>query len=157
MAISADLNTYNAARTLRQSLEALRQFDEIVVCDMESTDSTLDIAREFGCKIVTFPKGDYPYCEPARNTAIQSATSEWVLVVDADEIIPAAFKLITQPAFRFFKQFVLKGCVFAGKLGYIEACQEAYYRLAMLVKIMERQRSCDEMKECTEPQSIRRG
>lgn len=54
---------------------------------MESTDGTLEIARRHGCKIVTFPKKGTTICEPARNTAIQSASNPWVLVVDADEII----------------------------------------------------------------------
>lgn len=85
--ISAVINTYNAEQHLRQVLEALREFDEIVVCDMESSDSTVAIANEFGCKVVTFPKANHKSAEPARTFAIQSASHEWVLVVDADEII----------------------------------------------------------------------
>lgn len=85
--ISAVLNTYNAEEHLDRVLSALKGFDEIVVCDMESTDRTLDIARAHGCRIVTFPKGNINICEPARNTAIQAATHHWVLVVDADEIV----------------------------------------------------------------------
>ncbi len=86
--ISAVLNTYNAGDMLEDTLKSLQGFDEIVVCDMESTDDTLAIAKKYGCKIVTFPKGNYNICEPARNTAIQSASHEWVLIVDADEIVP---------------------------------------------------------------------
>ena len=85
--ISVVINTYNAEQHLAKALEAVKAFDEIVVCDMESTDSTLDIARRYGCKIVTFPKGNHKSAEPARTFAIQSASSKWVLVVDADEII----------------------------------------------------------------------
>ena len=54
---------------------------------MESSDNTIEIAKLFGCKIVIFPKGDYNICEPARNTAIQSASNDWVLIVDADETV----------------------------------------------------------------------
>lgn len=86
--ISVVINTYNAERHLAEVLESVRDFDEVVVCDMESTDSTLAIAREYGCRIVTFPKGEHKSAEPARTFAIQSAFSYWVLVVDADEIIP---------------------------------------------------------------------
>lgn len=85
--ISVVINTYNASRYLRQVLDAVKDFDELVVCDMESTDETLAIARDYGCKIVTFPKGQHTIVEPARNFAVQSATHPWVLVVDADEII----------------------------------------------------------------------
>ena len=85
--ISVVINTYNAEQHLAKVLDAVKDFDEIVICDMESTDSTLDIARQYGCKIVTFEKKDYTIVEPARNFAIQSATYPWVLVVDADEIV----------------------------------------------------------------------
>ena len=87
MPISVVINTYNAEKHLAQVLDAVKDFDEVVVCDMESTDSTLDIARKYGCRITTFPKGNITIVEPARNFAIQQATHEWVLVVDADEII----------------------------------------------------------------------
>ena len=85
--ISAVINTYNAAEMLERTLDSLKGFDEIVVCDMESTDNTLIIAQKYGCKIVIFPKGNYNICEPARNTAIQAASNEWVLIVDADEVV----------------------------------------------------------------------
>lgn len=85
--ISVVINTYNAERHLAECLEAVKDFDEIVVCDMESNDRTVEIAQRYGCKIVTYPKGDCVSAEPARTFAIQSASSEWVLVVDSDEII----------------------------------------------------------------------
>jgi glycosyltransferase involved in cell wall biosynthesis len=87
MPISVVINTYNAELHLEKVLDAVKDFDEIVVCDMESTDSTLSIAKKHGCRITTFPKGNITIVEPARNFAIQQATHEWVLVVDADEVI----------------------------------------------------------------------
>ncbi len=85
--ISVVINTYNASQHLAKVLESVKEFDEVVVCDMESTDNTRDIAASYGCRIVTFPKGNYNIAEPARTFAIQSAKSKWVLVVDADELI----------------------------------------------------------------------
>lgn len=85
--ISVVINTYNAEQHLKECLEAVKNFDEIVVCDMESTDHTVEIAKSYGCKIVTFPKADHKSAEPARTFAIQSATNKWVFVVDADEIV----------------------------------------------------------------------
>lgn len=85
--ISVVINTYNAEQHLKKCLEAVKDFDEVVVCDMESTDHTVEIAQNFGCKVVTFPKANHTCCEPARNCAIQSASNYWVLVVDADEIV----------------------------------------------------------------------
>ena len=85
--ISVVINTYNAEQHLKKCLEALKDLDEVVVCDMESTDDTVAIAEQYGCKVVTFPKGNHTCCEPARTFAIQSASNPWVLVVDADEIV----------------------------------------------------------------------
>jgi glycosyltransferase involved in cell wall biosynthesis len=90
--ISVVINTYNASKHLARVLDAVKNFDEIVVCDMESTDDTIDIAREHGCKIVTFPKANHKSAEPARTFAIQSATSDWVLVVDADEVVSESLR-----------------------------------------------------------------
>lgn len=90
--ISVVINTYNEGKQLSHTLDSAVDFDEIVVCDMESTDNTVEIARRYGCKVVIFPKGQHNICEPARDCAIHSARNEWVLVVDADEVIPAKLR-----------------------------------------------------------------
>ena len=88
--ISAVLNTYNAAEHLDRVLTALKDFDEIVLVDMYSTDETRAIAERHGARIVDFERCGI--CEPARNTAIQSASNPWVLIVDSDEIVPDALR-----------------------------------------------------------------
>ena len=85
--ISVVINTYNAEQHLRQVLDSVEGFDEVLVCDMESTDATCAIARQRGCRVVTFPKGNITIVEPARDFAIHQATHPWVLVVDADELV----------------------------------------------------------------------
>lgn len=85
--ISVVINTRNAAQYLEQVLTCVESFDEVLICDMESDDDTLSIAQAHGCRVITFPKGNHKSAEPARNFAIQSATHEWVLVVDADELV----------------------------------------------------------------------
>ena len=85
--ISVVINTYNAEQHLERVLEAVKDFDEIVVCDMESTDQTRAIAQRYGCRIITFERKAYNIVEPAREYAIHEALHEWVLVVDADEIV----------------------------------------------------------------------
>lgn len=85
--ISVVINTRNAAQHLQQVLDAVRGFDEVLVCDMESSDATVSIAEVNGCRVVTFPKADHKSAEPARTFAIQQASCPWVLVVDADEIV----------------------------------------------------------------------
>ena len=44
--ISVVINTYNAERDLERVLDAVKDFDEVLICDMESTDKTLDIAKK---------------------------------------------------------------------------------------------------------------
>lgn len=90
--ISVVINTYNAADVLAETLKSLKGFDEIVVCDMESSDNTVEIAKQHGCKVVTFPKENHHSAEPARTFAIQSASHKWVLVVDADEEVTPALR-----------------------------------------------------------------
>ena len=90
--ISVIINTYNAEKFLERVIEAVKDFDEILVCDMESTDGTCQIAHRLGCRVITFPKGNYSIVEPARQFAIDNAICPWVLVVDADEIVPAALR-----------------------------------------------------------------
>ena len=38
--ISVVINTYNASQHLAEVLETVKDFDEVVICDMESTDNT---------------------------------------------------------------------------------------------------------------------
>lgn len=85
--ISVVINTYNAERHLERVLDSVEGFDEVLICDMESTDSTLAIAQRRGCRVVTFPREHYTIVEPAREFAIHAAKGPWVLVVDADEVV----------------------------------------------------------------------
>ena len=90
--ISVVINTYNAEQYLEKVIKSVKGFDEVLVCDMESTDHTREIAERLGCRIVTFPKANHVSAEPARTFAIQSAASPWVLVVDADELVTAELR-----------------------------------------------------------------
>ena len=90
--ISVVINTYNAEEHLAQVIDSVKGFDEVLVCDMESTDRTLDIARSHGCRIITFERKHYNIVEPAREFAIHQAQYDWVLVVDADELVTPQLK-----------------------------------------------------------------
>ncbi|MDR2809099.1 MAG: glycosyltransferase family 2 protein [Tannerellaceae bacterium] len=91
MEISVVIHTLNSESVIRQCLESVKGFDEIILCDMYSSDNTLAIAREYGATIVLHePCGGIP--EPARVFAIGQATKEWVFVVDSDEVVPPALK-----------------------------------------------------------------
>ena len=86
--ICAVINTYNEERYLANCLGHLRWVDEIVVVDMHSTDKSVEICRQYTDKIYFHqPEISVLY---ARNFAVSKAASDWVLVVDPDEIIPPA-------------------------------------------------------------------
>jgi glycosyltransferase involved in cell wall biosynthesis len=63
------------------SLEGIAQ--QIVVVDANSTDRTLEIAQSHGAAVVQ-PR-DWPGFGPQKNRALELATGEWVLSLDADE------------------------------------------------------------------------
>ena len=86
MTISAVIHTYNSEKYLEECLQALVSLDETVICDMHSTDRTIEIAQKYGCKIVYHE--NVGFADPARNFAISQASGDWILVVDSDEIIP---------------------------------------------------------------------
>lgn len=65
--------------------------DEIVVCDTGSVDRTKDIAREHGAVVVERAWTDD--FAAARNHAIEHATQDWVLILDADETVDEGSRL----------------------------------------------------------------
>ncbi len=92
--ITVIINARNAADCIEPTLKSVGGgiFDEVLVCDMESEDATAEIARRYGCRVVTFPKAGHTCVEPARMFALQNASHDYVLVVDADEIVPRALR-----------------------------------------------------------------
>lgn len=90
MNISAVINTKNSAKTLKETLESVKWADEIVVVDMQSRDETKNIAAKFTDKVFDFK--DTGFVEPGRNFAIFKTTGDWILIVDADEVVPKSLR-----------------------------------------------------------------
>lgn len=82
--VSAVLITRNADRLLGEVLTALAWCDEILVVDSGSSDRTLEIAKAHDAR--TLHHGFEGY-GPQKAWAVTQATHDWVLVVDADEIV----------------------------------------------------------------------
>ncbi|XWK90553.1 MAG: tetratricopeptide repeat protein [Phormidium sp.] len=91
----------NEATSLPNCLKTVQNLvDEIIVLDTGSTDKTPEIAQEFGAKVYHFQ-----WCNDfssARNEALKYVQGDWVLVLDADEvlkpeIIPQLKQVIQQP------------------------------------------------------------
>ncbi|HTV41928.1 MAG TPA: glycosyltransferase [Candidatus Sulfotelmatobacter sp.] len=87
--LSVCLIVKNEERFLAQCLKSVRDIaQQIVVVDTGSTDRTLEIAKEFGAEIFAHEWSDD--FSAARNAALEHATGDWVLMLDADEELPAA-------------------------------------------------------------------
>ncbi|MCY6483673.1 glycosyltransferase [Clostridium aestuarii] len=76
----------NEEENLKECLEKLELYiDDIVIIDTGSTDKTKEIAAEFTDEIY-----DFKWCNDfaaARNFSLSKASNDWILVIDADEIL----------------------------------------------------------------------
>ena len=71
---------------LEQCLNSLKDYvDEIIIIDTGSTDKTIEIAKRFTDRVY---EHEWPHdFSKARNISISYATCDWILILDADEII----------------------------------------------------------------------
>lgn len=84
--------TRNEERNLARCLDALDGFAKIVVVDSGSTDGTRVIAKARGIEVVPFEwNGSYPKKRNWVLTTMRLPT-EWVLFLDADELVTPAFR-----------------------------------------------------------------
>jgi glycosyltransferase involved in cell wall biosynthesis len=81
--IAAVVITKNEEAVIRRCLESVSWADEIVLVDSGSSDRTVEIACELGAR--TIVTADWPGPGPQRNRAIDQATGDWILALDADE------------------------------------------------------------------------
>ncbi len=75
--------TWNSARLLDKCLESMAFCDQLLVIDCFSTDSTVDIAKKHGARIV---QREWPGYAPQHAFAMSNVETDWVLVLDSDEI-----------------------------------------------------------------------
>lgn len=95
MSISVTMITRNEAAIIRTCLESVAWADEIIVLDSGSTDGTVEICREYTDKIMLT---DWPGFGPQKNRALEMATKDWVLSLDADERVTAELREEMQAA-----------------------------------------------------------
>lgn len=81
--------TLNEEAYLEDALQSVDFADEIIVIDSLSTDETAAIATRMGARVIQRPFDNF---SNQRNHAIEAATGEWILFVDADERVPYALK-----------------------------------------------------------------
>ena len=80
--VSGVVTTLNNAATLDDCLASLSFCDELVVLDSGSHDATVQIAGRHGARIAAQPFAGYG---PQKQAAIDLASGEWILLLDADE------------------------------------------------------------------------
>lgn len=80
--LSVVVTTLNNAATLERCLAGVAWADEIVVLDSGSTDATLDIAKKYAARVFSESFKGYSV---QKQSAIDKATHDWVLLLDADE------------------------------------------------------------------------
>lgn len=90
MSISCTILTKNSAKTIKATLEALKDFDEVVILDSGSTDETLEIAKSYLNTVI--------YCSQflgfgyMHNLATSKAKNDWILSIDSDEVLTDELK-----------------------------------------------------------------
>jgi len=87
--LSAVIITFNEERRIEATLRALDFCDEIVVVDSGSTDRTVSICEQFKCRIFTRAFDGYG---TQKEFAVAKASNDWVLCVDADEVVSQELK-----------------------------------------------------------------
>jgi hypothetical protein len=112
--VSACLIVKNEEERLPAALASVAFCDQIVVVDSGSTDRTREIAREAGAIVVENP---WPGYSAQRNVALDHASSDWVIELDADEALtpalqdevlrflespPAGYGICAMPQFHHF-------------------------------------------------------
>jgi glycosyltransferase involved in cell wall biosynthesis len=87
--ISATIICLNEERNIRRCLESLNFADEIVVVDSGSTDRTVEICQQYTDRVLYH---SWPGHVQQKNYALEQARYEWVLSVDADEVVSPQLK-----------------------------------------------------------------
>lgn len=91
--LSVVITVWNESKNLPRVVRSVADLaDEIIVVDTESTDDTVKVAKGLGCQV--FHHANTRIVEPVRNFSISKANGKWVLVLDADEEVPAELSRI---------------------------------------------------------------
>ncbi len=91
MTLSVALAVFNEEENLNACLSSIQSIaDEIIIVDGGSSDKTLEIARQYKAKIIK--TNNPPIFHLNKQKALDACSCDWILQLDADEIIPGALK-----------------------------------------------------------------
>ncbi|MEK7592679.1 MAG: glycosyltransferase family 2 protein [Patescibacteria group bacterium] len=113
--ISAVVLAKNEAVRIRECLDSLAWADEIIVVDNNSEDNTVEIAQKTGATVVTSNATNFSIL---RTIGMDAAKGEWVLYVDADEIVSTPLELEICRLLRGFSRAVDPVCYFISRKNY---------------------------------------
>lgn len=89
--VSVAVATFNEERNIGKCLESVADWvDEIVVVDGSSKDKTVEIARKYKAKITV--TDNPPIFHINKQKAIDACTGDWILQLDADEVVTDELK-----------------------------------------------------------------
>jgi glycosyltransferase involved in cell wall biosynthesis len=114
--LSVTIITKNEAHAIRRCLESVKWADEIIVLDSGSSDNTVEICREYTDKVLVT---DWPGFGVQKNRALDCASHDWVLSLDADEVVSPELKqqilsVIQNPTANGY--YLVRRSFFCGKL-----------------------------------------
>ena len=77
--------TYNEEGRISQCINSLNPFcSEILVVDSFSTDKTIELAKKLGARVI---QNQFNSHVKQKNFAIENAKNDWIISIDADELI----------------------------------------------------------------------
>lgn len=90
--LSLAIATYNEVDNIKRCLDAVSNWvNEIVVVDGHSTDDTVKLIKKYkNAKVIS--TDNKPMFHLNKQMAIDACTSDWILQLDADEIVTSALK-----------------------------------------------------------------
>lgn len=94
MTLSVIIITKNESRHIGECIDSVAFADEIIVVDSGSSDDTFAISREKGATVTQ--TADWPGFGRQKNRALDLATKDWVLSIDADERVTPELALEIQ-------------------------------------------------------------
>lgn len=93
--LSVALAVYNEERYIKQCLDSIKDIaDEIILVDGGSTDKTVEIAKAFNAKVIK--TDNPPIFHINKQKALDACQGDWILQLDADEIVTKALKAEVQ-------------------------------------------------------------
>ncbi len=130
---SVGILTLNNAKELPSTLKSLARFDDVYICDGNSTDETQEIARAFGARVTKQFDTDSPNqritsFSDARTRCLNQSTYDWYARVDSDEylspeVVEEIAQIVTNPnppymVYKMPRKYVWRGKVIDDTITY---------------------------------------